>query len=408
MFFARLLDRLIVAGDLTYIDHRGQTYHFGGVDIEGVAPVTIRLLDGGVERRLGLRPLLAVGEAYMDGQLVIEEGSLYDFLALAAHNLQGRHNAQFLRLMQKVDHLWRGLQQYNPLTQARRNAAHHYDISPALYDLFLDPDRQYSCAYFERDGMSLEEAQLAKKRHIMAKLALRPGQRALDIGCGWGGLAMTMAREAKIEVTGITLSEQQWMEAQKRAAASHIDNVHFQLIDYREVAGQFDRIVSVGMFEHVGIGHFEEFFQTVYDRLTDDGVALIHFICRADGPGTTNPWIRKYIFPGGYSPAFSEVMPAIERSGLLMTDLEILRLHYAMTLREWRRRFMANRTRAAERYDERFCRMWEFYLTGSEVAFRFQGHMVVQLQLSKKIDALPLTRDYMMERALPLYRQQAG
>jgi cyclopropane-fatty-acyl-phospholipid synthase len=198
------------------------------------------------------------------------------------------------------------------------------------------------------------------------------------------------------------------MEAQKRAAASHIDNVHFQLIDYREVAGQFDRIVSVGMFEHVGIGHFEEFFQTVYDRLTDDGVALIHFICRADGPGTTNPWIRKYIFPGGYSPAFSEVMPAIERSGLLMTDLEILRLHYAMTLREWRRRFMANRARAAERYDERFCRMWEFYLTGSEVAFRFQGHMVVQLQLSKKIDALPLTRDYMMERALPLYRQQAG
>jgi cyclopropane-fatty-acyl-phospholipid synthase len=408
MFFTRLLDRLIVEGDLTYVDHKGKVMHFGSGQIEGIAPVTVRLTDGSADRRLGLRPLLSVGEAYMDGQLVIEQGTLYDFLATAAHNIQaGRHDARLLRFLQRADHLWRGIQQYNPLPAARRNASHHYDISLAIYDLFLDPDRQYSCAYFERDDMTLEEAQLAKKRHIMAKLALAPGQSVLDIGCGWGGLALTLAREAKVDVTGITLSEQQWLEAQKRAADQHADTVRFQLVDYREVRGKFDRVVSVGMFEHVGIAHFDQFFHTVRDRLSDDGVALLHFICRSDGPGTTNPWIRRYIFPGGYSPALSEVLPAIERSGLYVTDIEILRLHYAMTLREWRRRFLANRAKAAQRYDERFCRMWEFYLTGSEVAFRFQGHVVVQIQLSKQLAGLPLTRDYMIGDAMPLYRRQA-
>jgi cyclopropane-fatty-acyl-phospholipid synthase len=227
------------------------------------------------------------------------------------------------------------------------------------------------------------------------------------MSCGVGAGALTRARAAKVEVTGITLSEQQWLEAQKRAAGQHADNVHFQLVDYREATGQFDRVVSVGMFEHVGIAHYDQFFNCVRDRLTDDGVALIHFICRSDGPGTTNPWIRKYIFPGGYSPALSEVLPAIERSGLFVTDLEVLRLHYAMTLREWRHRFQANRAKAAQRYDERFCRMWEFYLTGSEVAFRFQGHMVAQFQLSKRLDTLPLTRDYMQGADVQLYRQQA-
>jgi len=407
MFFAQFLKNLVVEGDLTYIDHRGRTHHFGQGQVKGIEPVSVRLTDGAYDTRLGLRPLLAAGEAYMDGVLVIEQGTLFDFLALAMHNVAGRHRSKLLEFTQFFDFIGRWLQQYNPLSQARLNASHHYDISLAVYDLFLDPDRQYSCAYFERGDMTLEEAQLAKKRHIIAKLALEPGMKVLDIGCGWGGLALTLAREAKVDVTGITLSEQQLLEARKRAQAQRAENVRFELVDYREVGGKFDRVVSVGMFEHVGIAHFESFFQSVRDRLTDDGVALIHFICRADGPSTTNPWIRKYIFPGGYSPALSEVIPAIEKSGLIITDIEMLRLHYAKTLREWRRRFMANRAKAAERYDERFCRMWEFYLTGSEVAFRFQRHMVTQIQLAKRVDTLPLTRDYMMEEKLPLYRQQA-
>jgi cyclopropane-fatty-acyl-phospholipid synthase len=281
------------------------------------------------------------------------------------------------------------------LGRARRNASHHYDISLALYELFLDPDKQYSCAYFERPGMSLEEAQIAKKRHIMAKLLLKPGQRVLDIGCGWGGLGLTLGREAGVDVTGITLSEQQWQEANKRAAlAQRSDQVRFQLTDYREITGTYDRLVSVGMFEHVGINHFDDYFRVVHDRLAEDGVALIHFICRSDGPGTTNPWIRKYIFPGGYSPALSEVLPSIERSGLFVTDIEILRLHYAETLRHWRQRFKANWARAAQLYDERFCRMWDFYLTGSELAFRFQGHAVAQVQLARRSDIVPMTRGY--------------
>jgi len=407
MFFARLLKNLMVEGDLTYIDPKGRIHHFGQGKVEGIEPVTVRLTDPRLDLRLGLRPLLAAGEAYMDGKLLIEQGTLFDFLALAAHNLHSRHHARFLNLMQQLDFVWRWLQQYNPVPLARKNAAHHYDISLEVYDLFLDPDRQYSCAYFERDDMTLEEAQLAKKRHIMAKLALEPGHKVLDIGCGWGGLALTLAREAKAAVTGITLSEQQWHEARKRAHQQRAGNVSFELVDYRAVEGKFDRVVSVGMFEHVGVAHYDQFFHSVAERLNQDGVALIHFICRAEGPGTTNPWIRKYIFPGGYSPALSEVIPAIERAGLFITDIEMLRLHYAMTLREWRRRFKANWAKAAERYDERFCRMWEFYLTGSEVVFRFQGHMVTQIQLAKKVDTLPITRTYMLDEHMPRFRQQA-
>ena len=395
MFFAQMLDRLIVSGSLTYIDPKGRTHRFGGPPIEGVRPVTIRLHDASLDWRLALQPLMSVGEAYMDGKLTVEDGTLYDFLALASANLQGGHHARWLDWGQKLSHLLRRVQQYNPMTAARRNASHHYDISLALYDLFLDPDRQYSCAYFDTPTTSLEDAQIAKKRHIMAKLLLNPGQKVLDIGCGWGGLGLTLGREAGVEVTGITLSEQQLREAQKRAAnAQRSDQVRFQLTDYREITGTYDRIVSVGMFEHVGVNHYDAFFKVIRDRLADDGVALVHFIARTDGPGTTNPWIRKYIFPGGYSPALSEVLPAIERSGLITTDIEILRLHYAETLRHWRQRFMANWSRAAELYDERFCRMWEFYLTGSEIAFRFQGHVVAQVQLARRVDAVPLTRGY--------------
>ena len=395
MFFAQMLDRLIVAGSLTYIDPKGRTHRFGRRPIEGIRPVTIRLHDPSLELRLALQPALTVGEAYMDGKLTIEEGTLFDFLALASVNLSGGHHASWLKWGEALSHMVRRIQQYNPLSAARRNASHHYDISLALYDLFLDPDRQYSCAYFDHPGATLEEAQIAKKRHIMAKLLLSPGQKVLDIGCGWGGLGLTLGREAGVEVTGITLSEQQLSEAQKRAAnAQRSDQVRFQLTDYREITGTYDRIVSVGMFEHVGLNHYDEFYRVVHDRLADDGVAVIHFIARSDGPGTTNPWIRKYIFPGGYSPALSEVLPAIERSGLFVTDIEILRLHYAETLRSWRQRFMGNWSRAAQLYDERFCRMWEFYLTGSEIAFRYQGHVVAQVQLSRRVDVVPLTRGY--------------
>ena len=409
MFFALMLGQLIRAGTLTYIDPRGRSHRFGGKPIEGLHPVTIRLSDAGLDWRLAVQPMLAVGEAYMDGKLIMEEGTLFDFLALAVGNLQRGNSPFWMKWTQQASHLLRRLQQYNPMPASRRNASHHYDISLALYDLFLDPDRQYSCAYFERPESTLEEAQIAKKRHIMAKLLLKPGQKVLDIGCGWGGMGLTLGREAGADVTGITLSEQQLQEAQKRAAnAQRADQVRFQLTDYREVTGTYDRIVSVGMFEHVGVNHFEEFFRVVHDRLADDGVALIHFIARADGPGTTNPWIRKYIFPGGYSPALSEVMPAIERSGLLVTDIEILRLHYAETLRHWRMRFLANWGRAAQLYDERFCRMWEFYLQAAESAFVHEDALVYQIQLSKRNDVAPLTRAYIAARETELRRYDSA
>jgi len=287
------------------------------------------------------------------------------------------------------------------VTIARRNVAHHYDLSEKFYSLFLDSDRQYSCAYFGNPGATLEQAQAAKKRHIMAKLLLEPGQKVLDIGCGWGGLALTMAQEADVEVTGITLSEQQLQVARQRAEEAQLSHrVHFVLADYRQISDRFDRIVSVGMFEHVGIDHYYAFFRRMRDLLTERGVALLHAIGRSHGSGVTNAWIRKYIFPGGYSPALSEVLPAVEASGLLATDIEIWRpRHYAETLRHWRNRFMERRTKALALYDERFCRMWEFYLAGAECAFRHQGHMVWQMQLAKHADSVPMTRDYVTAAA---------
>jgi cyclopropane-fatty-acyl-phospholipid synthase len=282
--------------------------------------------------------------------------------------------------------------------RAQANAAHHYDLSDTLYDLFLDADRQYSCAYFTHPHDDLEHAQQDKKRHLAAKLLLEPGVRVLDIGSGWGGLGLYLAEAGAAQVVGITLSKEQLKVSRDRARRAGLDDrVRFELCDYRAVRGTFDRIVSVGMFEHVGVRHFSEFFAAVRDRLTDDGVAVLHSIGRADGPGVTNPWIRKYIFPGGYAPALSEVLPSVERLGLWVTDIEILRLHYAETLRLWRRRFQAKRARIAKLYDERFCRMWEWYLIASELAFRRMGHMVFQLQLAKRQDAVPLTRDYVTD-----------
>jgi cyclopropane-fatty-acyl-phospholipid synthase len=349
-------------------------------------------------RALTLNPGLALGEAYMDETIIPDDCNIYDVLDVMSSNV-GRtiERHPVLRFRTFLRQLKKYFDQYNPTVRAQKNVAHHYDLNGRLYSLFLDRDRQYSCAYFPRGDETLEEAQLAKKRHIAAKLCLdRPDLRILDIGCGWGGLALTLARDYGAQVTGITLSREQLAEARGRAIAEGLeDRVRFELIDYRAVSQKFDRIVSVGMFEHVGVGHYQAFFDTVARSLVPDGIALIHAIGRSDGPSSTNPWIDKYIFPGGYCPSLSEVLPSVERSGLVATDIEILRLHYAQTLRQWRWRFNANRDTIASIYDERFCRMFEFYLCGSELAFRRGGHMVFQIQLGARQDAVPLTRDYL-------------
>jgi cyclopropane-fatty-acyl-phospholipid synthase len=314
------------------------------------------------------------------------------------------------RLRAVLRQLRRRFDQYNPTRRARRNVAHHYDLNGRLYSLFLDRDRQYSCAYFPSGDETLEAAQIAKKRHIAAKLCLdRPGLTVLDIGSGWGGLALSLARDYGARVIGITLSSAQLVESRQRAAAEGLaERVSFERLDYRAVEGRFDRIVSVGMFEHVGVGHYGAFFDVLARCLHPDGVALLHAIGRSDGPGFTNPWIAKYIFPGGYCPALSEVLPPLEKSGVIATDIEVLRLHYAETLRHWRRRFSANRDTIAAIYDERFCRMFEFYLCGAEIAFRREGHMVFQIQLAHRQAAVPLTRDYIVEAERLAAHAEAG
>ncbi len=405
----RLFNRIVKAGSLTIVDAAGRPRRFGGAPLPGVSPVTIRLHDPGLHWRLGLRPNLTLGEAYVDGTLTVEDGTLYDFLALCAENAERVCGSRALSLLEGAGRLLRRVQQFNPAGRARGNVKHHYDLSDALYELFLDADRQYSCAYFEQPGMTLEQAQEAKKRHIAAKLLLGSGQRVLDIGCGWGGLALSLSTAADVDVTGITLSEEQLKVASARAARQGLQGrVRFRLEDYRAVQGRYDRIVSVGMFEHVGVNHYRTFFERLREMLAEDGVAVLHSIGRSDGPGATNPWVRRYIFPGGYIPALSEVFPAVEAARLFVTDVEILRLHYAETVREWRRRFAANRAAAAALYDERFCRMWEFYLAGAEVAFRHQGMMVFQMQLARRQDAVPPTRHYMYRQAASEAATAAG
>jgi cyclopropane-fatty-acyl-phospholipid synthase len=357
--------------------------------------------------RIVALPSLGVGEAYMDGRLTFQQGGLHDLLELAGLNGVGKiayHRPGFWRRQ------WHRLtDEYNSRHAARRNVHHHYDLSGQLYRAFLDEDMQYSCAYFPHDGMSLEDAQATKKRHIAAKLALKPGLRVLDIGCGWGGMALTLAKLADVQVHGVTLSDEQFVTASARARAAGLaEKVEFSLTDYRDVVGVFDRIVSVGMFEHVGRPNYQAFFDTVAARLADDGVALIHSIGRSSGPSTTDVFTAKYIFPGGYIPAVSEVLPAVERAGLYVTDIEILRRHYAKTLHCWYDRFQAHRAEMVELYDERFCRMWEFYLAGAEMGFRYGDHMNFQLQIAKRNDALPLTRDYIAESEARLAAADAG
>ena len=398
MLLLRLLRKVVKTGSLTVIDTKGARHNIGEKQGDGSKALAIRLHDPRLEWRLFFRPHLVLGEAYTDGTLTIENGEIYDFLDLVTRNLGHVDRLPFDGFRRTVGRFVRRLWQYNPLSRAGENVRHHYDLSGALYDLFLDRDRQYSCAYFADPKMTLDQAQEAKKQHLAAKLLLKDGQKVLDIGSGWGGMGLYLAQARNVDVTGVTLSTEQHAISQQRASKAGLaDRVRFALQDYRELSGTFDRIVSVGMFEHVGLPHYEEYFRKVSDLLADDGVAVLHSIGRMDGPGNTSPWIRRYIFPGGYSPALSEVLPVIERCGLWVTDVEILRLHYAETLRQWRRRFTANRGRIAKLYDERFCRMWEFYLAGSEVTFRNSGHMVFQIQLAKRVDSVPLTRDYIYE-----------
>jgi cyclopropane-fatty-acyl-phospholipid synthase len=397
-----LLRRLIRKGSLTVVDASGRRHDYG--DRSGDAPVTIRFTDRATPRRAAFNPALEFGEAYTDGRLIVEEGDIRAFLDLVGRNTHWDDD-DAVRL-----HLWRPWRGPSPWAswnwqrKARRNAAHHYDISSRFYALFLNDDLQYSCGYFPRPDAGLEEAQAVKKAHIAAKLDLRPGQRVLDIGCGWGGLALYLHDVAGVDVTGITLSQEQLVIARERAAAAGVaDHVRFELADYRAVGGNFDRIVSVGMFEHVGPPNYRSFFKRCRALLAPDGVMLLHTIARADGPRPTDRWLAKYIFPGGYVPALSQIAPAVEDARLWITDIEVLRLHYAFTLAHWYERVAASRAAIVAMFDERFYRMWQFYLAGALVAFRHDAHLNVQIQLTRRREALPLTRTYMAdaEQALP-------
>ncbi len=404
--FAYFLSKLVRFGNIEVRTADGRTRIFG----DGTGPrLAVRFNDRAAERQLMLDPALALGELYMAGRLDVTEGDLYDVLALGARNLAAGHAPRWVAWLEKLRIGLRNHHQRNDRGRAKRNISSHYDLDHRLYDLFLDADRQYSCAYFERPSQSLEEAQLAKKRHIAAKLLIDERHRALDIGCGFGGMGLYLSQTGGARVTGVTLSEEQHAIAEQRAQQAGLaDKVEFRLQDYRDVEGPFDRIVSVGMFEHVGAAGFDEYFAHVARLLTDDGVMLLHAIGRSDQPGATNPWIQKYIFPGGYIPAVSEVLASIERARLFVTDIEILRLHYADTLKAWRERFLAHRDEAKAMYDERFCRMWDFYLAGSETSFRVDGHMVFQIQIAKRQDVVPRTRDYIMERESQLRRREGS
>ncbi len=396
MLFQKLMQKVVENGNLRVIDAGGRVYDCG----DGSGPrSTLRMHNRRIAYKLVLNPPLYLGEAYMNGEVTLEEGSLRDFIDLLARNYSALENNKLVKFCFALARHTRYLKQYNPIGKAQKNVAHHYDLSGELYGLFLDADRQYSCAYFRNGDESLEQAQADKKLHLAAKLYFnRPGMKLLDIGSGWGGLGLYLARAGGCDVTGVTLSAEQHRVSQERAKQAGMDErVKFHLRDYREDNNRYDRIVSVGMFEHVGKQNYREFFQKISDLLEDDGVCLLHSVGRINDPGPVNPFIRKYIFPGTDVPTLGEVLPVIEDCMLTVTDVEVLRLHYAETLRIWEERFQANRDKIAELYDERFCRMWETYLIGCEMGFRHQGLMVFQIQITKSTTAVPQTRDYIYE-----------
>ncbi|CAM1642153.1 class I SAM-dependent methyltransferase [Bartonella apihabitans] len=397
---------IITKGNLTIIDSRGVTYQFG--DQTG-KPIQIRFTSAKWEREVALDPALKLGEAYMNDGFEFIKGDIYSLLETIFESTGPiAENQLWMKAFSFIRTATKRFAQMNTLRRSAKNVEHHYDLSGKLYEMFLDPDRQYSCGYFENPNVGLGEAQLAKKRHLAAKLQVKENEKLLDIGCGWGGLGLYFARVLGANVTGVTLSHEQHGIANQRAKNLGLqDKAKFFLLDYRKLDDAFDKIVSVGMFEHVGIGHYKEYFDHVKRLLKPDGRFVLHSIGRSGEPGATNPWIAKYIFPGGYIPALSEVIPVIEKSGLIITDIEILRLHYAETLKAWREAFLAHWDEAKALYDERFCRMWEFYLAASESAFRWQGMMVFQIQLAHKQDAVPLTRDYITEEEARLKKIDA-
>jgi cyclopropane-fatty-acyl-phospholipid synthase len=397
----RLLSGIVRQGTLTihYADGVVETMGSSSKDFPDVA---IRFTNNAAQRAIITNPALGAGEGYMNGQMAMEQGTIWDLLMLVSGNAPLESDKALSaptfasRTIERVRH-WRD--NHNQRDRSRANVAHHYDLSDDLYDLFLDSDRQYSCAYFtDPDTVSLEQAQLDKKAHIAAKLALKPGQKVLDIGCGWGGMALYLNRVADVDVLGVTLSEEQLKVARRRAQEAGVaDRVKFELLDYRDAKGPFDRIVSVGMFEHVGARHYREFFRHCHNLLAHDGVMLLHSIGRLDGPSSTDAFTRKYIFPGGYAPALSEIMEGSEPNKLLLTDVEVLRVHYYHTLRHWYDRAVAAKDKIVALYDERFYRMWTFYLAAAASGFRYGGQTIYQLQYVRDRMTLPLTRDYMIE-----------
>ena len=393
MQLVSFLNKLIKEDGFILIDANSKKYIIGNPKKK--VPITLKLLDKKLHYKLLIYPDLYFGEAYTDGTLEIENGSLTDFLEMAMKNIGRNEINIFGKILKKIRGTYRYLTNFNIAKKSKDNVAHHYDISDDLYDLFLDPKRQYSCAYFKSENESLETAQNNKIDHLIKKLNLKPNQKVLDIGSGWGSLAIEIAKKTKCEVTGITLSENQYKYSLNKVKENNLENqVQFKLADYRNLREKFDRIVSVGMFEHVGRKFYKTFFRQVNNLLNYDGLALIHTIGSINGPRDPQPWITKYIFPGGYTPSMSELASPIEKSGLIVSDIEVLRMHYSHTLRHWKERCISNKSKILEMFDEKFFRMWEFYLTSCELAFKLEDQVVFQFQLTKDLTTAPTTRDY--------------
>ena len=393
MYLVNFLNGLVKEDGFELVDANSKSYLIGKPKKEN--PIRFKILDKKLHWKLLLNPDLYLGEAYTNGSIVIENGTLTEFLNIALKNVGRQSINSITNVSGKLRRVYRYITNFNLIGKSKENVAHHYDISNKFYDLFLDEKRQYSCAYFKNEDDTLEVAQNNKIDHIIKKLNLKPNQKVLDIGCGWGTLALDIAKKTQCEVVGITLSKNQLEYAQQKAKEMNLENqVEFRLADYRQLNEKFDRVVSVGMFEHVGRKFYNKYFNKVFDFLNEDGVALIHTIGSVNPPRGPQPWITKYIFPGGYTPSLSEVSLPIEKSGLIISDIEVLRMHYAHTLKNWKERFMSKKGEVLEMFDEKFFRMWEFYLVSCEMAFKWSDQVVFQFQLTKKFKATPITRDY--------------